>query len=230
MTKDGNKKSKAELVVQSVQEKIKTNPGLQRHLTVLKALLSEIPGGGAFIYLVDDHIATKKEERIIKFMEETVQAIAQVNDRIDQEKLKTDHYAFIFEECLRGAARHHQKEKIDCYKAILVNAALPSTLSDDEQEYFLNLVNTLSPVHIRLIAALNEARKIPQGGGRESGFKLRTYLGNTSGDILMSAAAELYQLQFTNTEPRSIPFDADMSRVDGRLTPIAIKFIEFCAL
>ncbi|NOS68114.1 MAG: hypothetical protein HOO67_07205 [Candidatus Peribacteraceae bacterium] len=230
MTKDGDKKSKAELVVQSIQEKIKTNPGLQRHLTVFKALLSEIPGGGAFIYLLDDHIAAKKEERIIKFMEETVQAIAQVNDRIDQEKLKTDHYAFIFEECLRGVARHPQKEKIDSYKAILINAAVPSTISDDEQEYFLNLVNTLSPVHIRLIAALNEARKIPQGGGRESGFKLRTHLGNTSSEILMSAAAELYQLQFTNTEPRSIPFDADMSRVGGRLTPIAMKFIEFCTL
>lgn len=221
---------KVQSLVEADKTSGKSSSGAQRILSLFKGIISEFPVGGTFIYMIDDHIAAIKEARLQEFAQATATALGELSDRIDEERIKSDHYIYVFEECLRGVAQHPQTEKIECYKAILINAAVPSNIPDDEQEYFLNLVNTLSPVHIRLIAALNEARKIPQGGGRESGFRLRSHLGNTSGDILMSAAAELYQLQFTNTEPRSIPFDADMSRVGGRLTPIAMKFIEFCTL
>ncbi len=230
MTNNEGKKTKAEIVVQSLQEKLKNNPGVQNHWKVLKAIVSELPVGGALVYLLDEHLTAKREERVGQFMQDVFLKIIEIENRIDQEKLKTDHYAFIAEECMRGAARNSQKEKLECYKAIFVNAALPSDCSNDEQEYFLNLVNTFSPVHIKLIAALNEARKIPQGGQREYGSTLRNYLGRENSEILGSVTAELYQLQFTNTQPGSIPYDADLSRVGGRLAPVAMKFIDFCTL
>jgi hypothetical protein len=215
-------------VVKSAAE---SNPAIQGFFSVFKAGLSEIPGGGAFVYLIDEGIAAHKNARLERFLNEIVEKIISQQAEIDKNRVNTEHYAYMFEQCIRGVSQHPQQEKIDCYKAIIINAAKPTAESDDQQDYFLNLVNSLSVVHIRLIAALNKAGKIPQGGNTpETGRTLRSEMGDIDGDILMSAAAELYQLQFTRTQAESMPFSADLSRVSQRLSPIARKFIEFCTL
>lgn len=205
--------------------------GFEEHiLNIFKAALATTPLGGFFASLISDYIPSSKELRIEQFMIDTANTLTRYQDQIDAQRIKTDHYAYIFEQCIRGVAQHPQKEKIECYKAILINAAKPTEDSDEQQDYFLNLVNTLSPIHIRLIGALHAAAKVPQNGP-ETSRTIRTLIGaDVDGDILMSAASELYQLQFTNTPPTSIPFTADLSRTGGRLTPIAMKFIEFCTL
>ena len=198
-------------------------------LNIFKAILSTTPIGGFFASLIDDYLPASKELRVEQFMTDTANKLCDLQDQIDTERIKTDHYAYIFEQCIRGVAQYPQQEKLECYKAILINAAKPTKDSDEQQDYFLNLVNTLSPIDIRLIDALHRAMKIPQNGA-ETGLTIRSLLGNVDGDIIMSAAAELYQLQFTNTQPSSMPMTADLSRAGGRLTPIARKFIEFCTL
>ncbi len=198
-------------------------------LNLFKATLSTTPIGSFLASLMSDYIPSRKQLRIDQFVQETSQKLAELQDQLDTNRIHTDHYAYIFEQCLRGVAQHPQQEKINCYKAILINAAKPSENTDDQQDYFLNLVNTFAPVHIRLLGALYAAMKVPQNGP-ETGRTIRSMMGSTDGDIIMSAAAELYQLQFTNTQPSSMPITADLSRAGGRLTPIARKFVEFCTL
>ncbi|OGJ61492.1 hypothetical protein A3C37_04175 [Candidatus Peribacteria bacterium RIFCSPHIGHO2_02_FULL_53_20] len=222
-------KSKLTRTIEVVRSDIKNRSTVEHLINLFKATLSVVPIGGAFASLIDDYIPTRKTQRIECFLEEVAAKLVELQEEIEEQRIVGDHFAFVFEQCVRGVSFCPQKEKIECYKAILINAAMPSEDTDEQQEYFLNLVNTLSPIHIRLLGALHAAMKVPQNGP-ECGQTIRTMLGEVDGDIIMSAAAELYQLQFTNTQPTSMPFTADLSRVGGRLRPIARKFIEFCTL
>jgi hypothetical protein len=223
-----NKSSLTKAIEMAKAEHAKGGAG-EHIMNLFKAVLSTTPIGGLIASLMSDYIPSSKQLRMETFVNEAAEALETLQDQIDVNRIHTDHYAYIFEQCLRGAAQYPQQEKLDCYKAILINAAKPSDNTDDQQDYFLNLVNTLAPVHIRLLGALYAAMKIPQNGP-ETGRTIRSMMGSVDGDIIMSAAAELYQLQFTNTQPSSMPITADLSRAGGRLTPIARKFVEFCTL
>ena len=72
-------------------------------------------------------------------------------DKVDENIILTDEFAFIFEKCFRGAAENYQKEKLDSFRWILVNSAIGGNLEQEEKEYFLNIVNTLSVLHIRIL-------------------------------------------------------------------------------
>lgn len=209
-----------------------TKGGATEHvLNLFKAVLSTTPIGGFIASLMSDYIPSSKQLRMEHFIEETAKILATLQDQIDMNRFHTDHYAYIFEQCLRGVAQHPQQEKIDCYKAILINAAMPSNVTDDEQDYYLNLVNTLSPVHIRLLSILHSVSKIPQNGPK-NGQTIQTILRGVDKDVIISAAAQFYQLQFMKTKPDSFSgfINVDLSLIGGRLTSAARKFIEFCTL
>ena len=76
-------------------------------------------------------------------------------DQVDAEYIRTDDFAFMFEKCFRGAAENPQEEKITAFRGILVNSALRKDYSEEEKEYFVNLVNSLSALHIRILRFLH---------------------------------------------------------------------------
>lgn len=159
-------------------------------------------------------------------------------EKVEAGRINADDYAFIFERCFRGAADFPQKEKLEAFRGILVNSALPTNLTQDQREFFLNLVERLSPVHLRILRFMADPRgylaamEIPESqimGGFSSFFPVA--LPGVPIDVIHAAFADLHALGFTNTSPdifTTMTAGQGLQLLGDRLTPLAKAFVSFC--
>lgn len=137
-------------------------------VNILKAGLATTPFCGGIASLMTDYIPNAKFERLEKFANQIAEDLVALQDKVDEEKIHTDEFAYVFEECFRGVAENYQDEKIEAFRGILINTVVGSDTEEDENEYFLNLVNTLSALHIRILKFMDSpieylnAYNIPQ--------------------------------------------------------------------
>ncbi len=117
------------------------------------AALSGIPViGGPVSSLASEYIPNWKEERILNFIKELSEKLGGMEDIIDKEYIKTEEFAFLFEKTFLGVINNYQKEKLDAYKAILINSCIKTGFDTPEKEYFLFLVERLNVVHILILS------------------------------------------------------------------------------
>jgi len=89
-------------------------------LSVIKvSLLAVLVIGGSISSLIEDYIPRKKEERLLSFikgltikLEEYVQ--------IDVKYIKTEDFAYLFEECMKGVLSNYQEQKLFYFKGIII--------------------------------------------------------------------------------------------------------------
>jgi len=122
------------------------------------AAISAIPiVGGPLASLAEDFIPKQKEERLIAFIERLALDVASIKDQIKADVVNTDGFAFVFEKTLKGVLDNWQQDKIDCYRAIFINALTDKDdLTDEEQELFLQLLDSLTVRHIKVMAFIHQ--------------------------------------------------------------------------
>ncbi len=141
----------------------------------LAALAAQFPVASPFIGLLSNLIPSRRMIRVEMQLNDCFRRLGEMQAVIDKEWINREEFGFLFEECIRGFAENYQHEKIDAFKAILIKATVGSGLNVSEQEYYLSLVHRLTPLHIKLLRLLNDARKIPQGGGKPPKLKTRCW-------------------------------------------------------
>jgi hypothetical protein len=221
-------------------QKDKGKPVAEHILSIVKAGLSAAPFAGAIASLMSDYIPESRSARLEEFAEQIADDLLRLEDRISAEYLLTDDYAFMFEQCFKGVAEYPQREKLEAFRGILVNSAIPGDLSEEEKEFFLNLVANLSVLDIRIIKFmafpeeyLSEAgipREQIQGGF--STFFPRAIPGINL-DVIKAAFADLNRYGFTNTDKSAFgTFTAGqgLELLRGRVTDLGMKFIAFCSV
>jgi hypothetical protein len=129
---------------------------LENLRNVLIAAMSGIPiVGGPLATLAEDYIPKQKEKRLIAFVEQLSEDVNSVKDQVRTDVVNTDDFAFLFENTLKGVMDSWQQDKIDCYRAILLNTLTGMTdLSAEEKEVFLQLLDNLTTRHIRIMGVL----------------------------------------------------------------------------
>ena len=140
-------------------QKIKksTTSGATEHLVnIFKAGLATAPFCGGIASLMSDYIPSSKFQRLEQFAEKIAEDLNRLQNQVDEAIIQTDEFAFLFENCFRGVAENYQKEKLEAFRGILINSAIGVNLSEDEKEYFLNLVNTLSVLHVRILKFMSK--------------------------------------------------------------------------
>jgi len=181
-------------------------------VNVVKAAISGIPIiGGGINSLVNDYIPNKKLERLLDFTKQLSENIEMFKDEIDEEFVKTDEFAYLFEQTYKLVLENYQKEKLDSLLALLVNSLRGQDLKADTMEYYLKKIETLSPLHLGLLRFLS----FPADCFAELGIKpedikdhdfsrtLQAYFRDVPLDVLKGVFGDLYQMGFTNTD-RSI--------------------------
>lgn len=197
------------------------------------ALAAQFPIAGPFVGLLSNLIPSRKQMRMERNLEDCFRRLEAIEVVLDQDWIKSDEFGFLFEECVRGFADNYHKEKLDAFKAILIKGAVGSNLEVSEQEYYLGLVHRLTPLHIKLLKILDEARRIPQGGppSQIPYGTIQSIIG-VDPDILIAAYADLETLQFTNTDSRNIGsyLRVPLDRIGGRINQAATKFLAYITL
>lgn len=205
----------------------------------IKAIISAIPGvGGTFSSLINDYIPTKKQERLTKFLQEISYELKKLSDCIDNDLIKKDEFAYIFEECLKGVLNNYQADKIYCYKGIFINSLIKD-IEQTEKEYYLYLVNSLTDLHIKILSISNnpkayfDAHSISEQQIIHSSLRqvFSVAISEINIELIKSAYQDLYNLGLINTDKSifgTMTAAGGFEIVKGRITNTGKNFIEFC--
>jgi hypothetical protein len=122
---------------------------------IVKGVISSVPGiGGVAAELFALVISPPLEKRRDTWMNQVVDALNKLNARkgITLEDLTTnEQFQTTLIQATHAAMRHHQHEKLEALKNAILNSALPSAPEDSLQQMYLNLVESLTVWHLRLL-------------------------------------------------------------------------------
>lgn len=179
--------------------------------------------GGVLATLIGEYIPSRKEERIIAFINSLAKALAKLETTIKQDVVFTDEFAFLFEKSLRGVAENYQQEKIDSYKAILTNILSNKVGVETEQrEVFLNILDGITVRHIRILGILNKH----QEGDLYS--TTRNYFSEYSDEDINFVIDNLRNKGLVR--PRAAIMSSSLSDNFNQLTQTGKLFVEFITL
>jgi hypothetical protein len=122
-------------------------------LNLIRAAFSTAPFGGGIASLMFDYIPTQQANRWQAFAESVAEGFKKVESKLDESYIQTDEFAYLIQRIFVNVGREYQKEKLDAYRNMLVNALRVDTPASI-QEGYLNKIETLTPLHIRMILAV----------------------------------------------------------------------------
>ena len=222
-------------------EKIKqaAASGTTEHIVnILKAGLATTPFCGGIASLISDYIPSSKFQRLEQFAKKIAEDLNTLQNQVDEAKIQTDEFAFLFENCFRGVAENYQNEKLEAFRGILINSAIGVNLSEDEKEYFLNLVNTLSVLHIRMLKFMAN----PIDYLRENNIATESIRGGFSQffpiaipgialDVIESSFGDLHRYGLISTDKsifHTMTSGQGIDLLGNRVTQLGANFINFC--
>jgi hypothetical protein len=179
-----------------------------------------------------------KKKRVEDFAQAIAADLTTLQDRVDEQAILTDEFAFVVEECFRGVVEHYQQEKLESFRGILVNSATGLEPSQDEREFFLSLVDRLSVLHIRILRFM----AFPEDYLKHTGIQEDSIRGGFSYffpiaipgvgiEAIKSVFQDLHQSGLQNT---GVSIFGTMTSGEGlellanRVTDLGIEFVEFC--
>jgi hypothetical protein len=144
----------------------------------------------------------------------------------------------MFEQAFRGVAQNYQKEKIEAFRGILINSAIRQDIKQEEKEFFLNLADNLSILHIRILNFLAN----PMGYIEKQGIDPKSIQGDFSDifrklmpelttPIIESSFGDLYQRGLIGTDKsifHTMTSASGLHLVGDRVNDLGKRFIEFC--
>lgn len=223
----------------NLPEKSQSNIG-EHILNIFKAAAATVPYCGWIASLMSDYIPSAKFKRLESFAKQLAEDIKNLGDKLDEKYIKSDEFAFIFEKCFRGAAENYQKEKLDAFLGIMLNSVLRKDAPEDEKEYFINLVNSLSVLHIRILTFISKPieflkeNNIPnekiQGGFSQF---MPIAIPDVDLEVIKSAFQDLYQSGLINTDKSifsTMTSSQGLQLLGNRGAKLGNKFIEFCTI
>jgi hypothetical protein len=133
--------------------------------TLVRAGLSMLPivGGPAVELLsavITPPIARRRDEWIVSIAA-GLQTLAEKVDGFKIEDLsQNDVFITTVLHASQVAIRNHQKEKLKALRNAVLHTAMRSTLDDDLQLIFLGCIDTLSPLHLRILRYLDDPQRV----------------------------------------------------------------------
>lgn len=206
-------------------------------VNIVKAILATVPFTGGIASLMSDYIPDKRRERLERLAVRVSNDFEEFEDRIDEEWLRSEDFAFEFERCFKRALDENRAEKIDAYRGIILNAALNKSNFNDQTDYFVTLVDRLSSLHIKLLSFMSAPQEyLAVRGISESrilgGFSSFFPVAMEIDDVLaiQSAFGDLHQMGFTNTDKNmfnTMTAGEGLNLLGDRLTPFGHSFVNF---
>jgi hypothetical protein len=145
-------------ILKKFEKNLENSQKLDNIITLFKSLLNLTIIGSPFSTLISDFIPSRRFLRLETFAEDLSAEFKTFEEKVDTEYITTDEFAFLFEQCFKAASENYQKEKIDAFKAIIINATIDKSLNSLQKEFYLNLTKQLTVFHIQVLTFLHDTR------------------------------------------------------------------------
>jgi hypothetical protein len=220
----------------------KDNTALEVVDATVKAALSLVPGGGAWVEIWNLVGPFKRRQQ--KWIDDVGTVLQQLQDRVGllpQEVLADDRFASSLIQATAIAMKSHQAEKRQALRSGLYAAASNDQRFDDDlSALFFRFVDELGVTHLQLLNALAaERNEIEQDTSLEGIWNKLTDPSGKRFDLLLfrSAMEDLrsrFLVWFEDIEDfpefaskKSLLAAEDSGGDPIRVTPLALKFLEF---
>lgn len=160
------KRTEQTSVLKKVRSAASERPAGEHMLNLLKAGLASFPVGASIASLLTDSIPSQRLKGLDEFVNDLAKDLNRLSDRMDADYVKSESFAPMLEQCLRGVADYPQQEKREAFHAILLNSAIDRTTSSDEKDFYLALVKDLTALHLRILSFLAGPSRYLQSIGR----------------------------------------------------------------
>lgn len=226
--------------IKKIEDHLRKSGTTEHLINIFKAGLATAPCTGGIASLISDYIPSQRQLRLEEFANNVAQDLDKFKREVNEEFILTDEFAFIFEKCFKGALENYQLEKINAFKAILVNSLTNNDLKQNEKEYYLNLVQNLSILHIQILTFMatpneflkyNNIEESKITGGFEIFFPV--VIPDVSLNIIKLAFQDLYNYGFLNTNSgifATMTASKGWNLLGDRVTDTGRKFIKFITL
>lgn len=160
--------------------------------TLTKAGLSAIPiiGGPAaeiFSVVIVPPLTRRRDE----WIESIADGLIELEEKFEGFKIvnlsRNDMFITTVMYATQVAIRNHQIEKLEALRNAVLNASLPIAPEEDIQLMFLNFIDTLTPLHLRILKFFDN----PKEWGRLHGTIFKQYAMASLSAILEDAFKEL---------------------------------------
>lgn len=226
--------------IEKIENQLKKS-GINEHIiNVFKAAVATVPFAGGIATLMSDYIPSQRQKRLEEFAQNVANDLEIFKEEVNENYILTDEFSFIFEKCFKGGVENYQKEKIIAFKAILINSLIDFGTTQNEKEYYLNLVDNLSLLHIQILSFMafprdyvkfNGINESSINGGFSDFFPI--VISDVSLDTIKIAYKDLYNYGFLNTDSGifgTMTSSQGWSLLGDRVTKSGRKFIDFITI
>ncbi len=125
---------------------------VDKTISIVKAVVNAIPVvGGPLGSLMSDFIPTELDKRRDALLLWLEKEFSRLENRIDNETINKPYFISLFLQSFKSAMATEEDEKLNCYKAIIINTAIIQNPNIDEMKIMLRVTDNLTPLHIKLL-------------------------------------------------------------------------------
>jgi hypothetical protein len=179
--------------------------------TIVKAGLGAIPYVGSaaaetFAAIIVPPLTRRRDEWIKSIADGLNELQAKVDGFKIENLANNETFITTVMYASQVAIRNHQKEKLGALRNAVINSALGINIDEDNQQMFLEYVDSLTPSHLKVLSFLDD----PRNYGQRNGVRFGNYMGGAVSTILEEAIPELrdkrafYDQLFTDLSNRGL--------------------------
>lgn len=210
-------------------------------ISIAKAAVNAIPVvGGPLGSLMSDFIPTEIDKRRDSLLLELEEEFKRLEEKIDIETIKKPYFISLFLQSFRSAMATEKDEKLNCYKAIILNTAIMQDPNIDEMKIMLRITDNLTPLHIKLLKIFtnpptylenNPEIKAKFGNISMGGISALTSitLPDYSPDLIDIASKDLDSMSLTNGLSGRVIMTVN-GILSPRLTDFGKKYMNYISL
>jgi hypothetical protein len=201
--------------------------------------VSSIPFiGGALTELVTQFIPESKKRRIAEFVAQLSIDVGRIHTRINSEVIRTEEFAYIFEQTFRAVNENYERAKLDAFRGILLNSIIRTDVQTARKELYLRLTRDLLPIHIEFLKVFKDPNayiransiQMPQNISA-TGFieMIRPLFPQFSNSEVRIVIRDLYNAGLTNITPDSLGTMVtwNLGNLQNRLTELGRSLVDF---
>ena len=141
-----------------IEEDLKMSKG-DIALLMSKASAAAIPlvGGtiSELLSIIASPISKRRDEWLIRIYNELQQLQNQIPEFDISELSKNEVFITIVMHATQTAIKNHNDEKLEALKNAVLNSAVKIDLDDNMQLMFINYIDSLTPLHLRILGFFN---------------------------------------------------------------------------
>jgi hypothetical protein len=219
--------SKNERIIENIKNVLKT----------VGPLINPVIGTVASFII--DYIPSAREKRIVDFIKSIAIELEMKSIEIDNIDRNLKQNSMQLEYIVERVISTPKIEKIDIYKSIFLNEFIGTDVSEDEKDYYINIIeNKLTVLHIKILSFLYKPKVylnlvgIPEDkirGGLADFFQI--VFKGIHIDIIKSAYKDLFDNMLTNTDENIfnvMTSSGGLTLLGNRLTDLGKMFIQYC--